>query len=52
MVAEIMTVGIVDGNHCIVYKKSEPNYMGSPIKDKIMKVATIWHDYSMRQYIG
>jgi hypothetical protein len=43
-----MAVGIVEGNYCIVYEGSKPNYMGSPIKDNIMKVTTIWHDYYMR----
>ena len=47
-----MTMGIIQGNHCIIYKKSKPNDMGSPIKNIIIKVAAMWHDYSMRQYIG
>ena len=40
-----MTVGIIEGNHCIVYKESKPIDMGSPIKDNIMKMAAMWHDY-------
>jgi len=32
-----MTVGIIQGNHCIIYKKSKPNDM-----------AAMWSDSSMR----
>jgi hypothetical protein len=36
----------------VVYKESKPNDMGSSIKDNIMKLTAMWHDYSMRQYTG
>jgi hypothetical protein len=47
-----MTVDITEGSYCIVYKESKPNDMGSSIKDNIMKLTAMWHDYSMRQYTG
>jgi hypothetical protein len=45
-----MIVGITEGNHCIDYKESKPNDMGSSVKDNMMKLAAMWHDYSMRLY--
>jgi len=39
IVAE-MTMGIIEGNHCIAYKESKPNDMGSLIKDIKMKGMT------------
>ena len=39
-----MTVGTIEGNHCIVYKENKPNDMGSSIKDNIMKSATMCMD--------
>jgi hypothetical protein len=40
-----MTVGITEGNYCIVYKESKPNDMGSSIKDNMH--ATIYRLVAM-----